>query len=74
VFGLCYSNNQPHGSGLMLCKAGSSRQVSVTTFPFSTQPGHGSSHFWRHFALRQAALRNLRPNLLFKPDWLRQPA
>jgi len=74
VFGLCYSTAQQHVTGLMLCKAGSWRKVSVTARSFATKPqaSISSALSWHRAPPRIPCHQS--PNLLFKPDWLRQPA
>ena len=74
MFGLCFSTAVQRVNRPMLCKAGGSRLGSVEAVPVAINPCHGSVRFSTHFALRQALPGHQRPNLLFKPDWLRQPA
>ena len=73
MFGLCTSTAVQREFRSMLCKAGSSRQVSIGAVPVAAKPSLDSSGFSQPFCLAVRPPYHQGPNHRFNADRLRRP-
>ena len=73
MFGLRHSTVVQREFRSMLCKAGSSRQVSIAAVPVAANPGLVTSGFSQPLCLAVRTPYHQGPNPLFNSDRLRRP-
>ena len=73
MFGLCFSTAVQRVNRSMLCKAGSSRQVSIGAVPVAAKPGLVTPGISQPLCLAVRTPYHQGPNHRFNTDRLRRP-